>query len=79
MADIELLRIFQGYLEGPLKDTLFLSYEPYMSAYFRYRDRTGPQCPFCKAAAKHIYLSEFSKHGNEFLERIRNGRWEGYS
>lgn len=44
MADMELLRIFQGHLEGPLKDTLLKSYKPYMDSYFRYRERTGPQC-----------------------------------
>ena len=50
-----------------------------MDTYFRYRERTGPQCPFCKAAVKHIFISEYAKHGNEFIERVKNGRWEGYS
>ena len=79
MADMELLRIFQGHLEGPLKDTLYIGYKPYMDSYVRYRERTGPQCPFCKEAVKHIFLSEYAKHGNDFLERVKNGRWEGYS
>lgn len=69
---------FQLVLEGPLRSKFTKEYEAYMTSYFRFRDRIGPQCPFCKSAAKTIFLSEVKRNGDAFLERWRTGNWDGY-
>ena len=79
MADISHnIKIFQRALEGPLKDFAQKKYPDYMRQYNRFRERNGPTCPFCKSAAKYIYLSEYSEKGNAFLERVASQDWNGY-
>lgn len=69
---------FQKVLEGPLKALLSSKYESYMTSYFRFRERVGPQCPYCKSAAKTIFQFEVVRKGEDFLARWQSGDWNGY-
>jgi hypothetical protein len=72
------LRLFQRALEGPLKEFAEKKYPDYMRQYNRFRERNGPTCPFCKAAAKFIYMSEFSQKGPNFIDRVKSEDWTNY-
>lgn len=70
---------FQTVIEGPLKDLLTGLYDSYMTNYFRFRNRIGPQCPLCKSAARTMFALEVKRKGDDFLTRWRSGDWNGYS
>lgn len=72
------IRKFQGFIEGPLKETLQREYPSYMTNYLRFRERVGPQCPFCKSAAKTMFSLEVTRKGQDFLTRFNEGNWNGY-
>lgn len=72
------IRLFQKAIEGPIRALVESKYPEYMKQYLRYRARVGPQCAFCKAAAKHIFISEFSRNGSSFLDRFKTEDWSTY-
>ncbi len=69
---------FQKALEGPLRTFLHNKYESYMVSYFKFRERIGPQCPYCKSAARTIFASELKRNGDIFMSRWQSGDWNGY-
>jgi PP-loop superfamily ATP-utilizing enzyme len=69
---------FQTVLEGPLRAKYTELYVSHMTQYDNFLKKTGRQCPFCKAAAKHIFLSEYERKGQEFLDRFTKNDWSGY-
>lgn len=69
---------FQKALEGPLKSLFTSKYDSFMTSYSKFRERVGPQCPFCKAAARTIFQFEVQRKGQDFLDRFKNGDWNGY-
>lgn len=78
LSAADLIR-FQTVLEGPLRIKCTELYSNYMTQYDNFLNKTGRQCPFCKAAAKHIFLSEYDRKGQEFLSRFNNNDWSGYA
>lgn len=49
-----------------------------MRTYFRFRDRTGPQCPYCLGVLKNLYVREVERLKGEFLRRMKEDDWVGY-
>lgn len=69
---------WQRYIEGELNGILQRKYPQYMSTYTRFREKIGPHCAYCKAAAATMFALE-RKNNPEFMERFTNGNWSGYS
>lgn len=72
------IKQFQPILESSFLSKAQSIYPEYMRQYLRFRTRNGPQCPFCFSAAKHIYLSEISRKGVDFLSRLQSNNWTDY-
>lgn len=75
--DKNTLKHWQIILEGPLNDYLSKKYPGEMATYTRFRKKVGPQCAFCKTAAKIIFKYE-AVANKEFLNRFQNNDWSGY-
>jgi len=54
-------------------------YPGYYEQYWNYRNKIGPHCPMCKAAARFIYVQEVKRKGQEFIQRFKLSEWEDYS
>lgn len=72
------LKKFQRVIEGPLESLALSLYPEYMATYQRFRKAVGPQCAYCKSAAKTIYAFEMKRKGDDFIERFKNGNWSDY-
>ena len=70
---------FQKVIEENLSALFSALYPGYNTQYWNYRNKIGPHCPMCKAAAKHIYTSEVKRKGQEFIQRFKADDWEDYS
>jgi hypothetical protein len=69
---------FQKYIEGPLSSLLQQYYPEYKTTYDRFRKHIGPQCGYCKAAARTMYSFEVKRTGEDFINRLKTGDWNGY-
>jgi len=72
------LKNFQKILEDSITNVILVHHKQYMEQYLRFRKMNGPQCPFCKAAAKYIYAAEIKRNGADFLRRVKTNQWDGY-
>jgi len=72
------LKKFQNLIEGTLSSLMYEHYPAYMETYMRYRNRTGPQCPFCKKAAEYMFTAEFARNGQAFIDRFNTNNFEEY-
>jgi hypothetical protein len=79
MLSKEDTRLFQNALEGSLSRLVDSLYPAYYKQYWNYRNKIGPHCPMCKAAARHIYVEEVKRKGQEFIQRFKENDWVGYS
>ena len=73
----DVLKRWQRVLEGPLHDYLLDKYPSYMGTYDRFRRSSGPQCSFCKGAARTIFKME-AVDRKEFLLAFKENNWNGY-
>jgi hypothetical protein len=74
----EHIQKFQPSIEGPCKATLEKLYPSYMQAYFRFRNRVGPQCPLARGIARNIFLQEYERLKDKFVTRFESGDWSNY-
>ena len=70
---------FQEVIERKLAALLECLYPEYNVQYWNYRNKIGPHCPMCKAAARHMYMSEVKRKGQEFIQRFQTNDWDGYN
>jgi len=73
------LKSFQNVIEKKIRIPLEERYPNYVMQYFRYRERVGPHCTFCRSAARFMFVSEVHRLGQEFVNRFRDDNWENYS
>jgi len=79
MLSEDKLANFQKTIEGPLSSLLQQYYPEYKTTYDRFRKHIGPQCGYCKAAARTMFFSEVKRKGKDFLSRVESGDWNGYN
>lgn len=70
---------FQEVIERRLPVLFQQLYPGYNEQYWNYRNKIGPHCPMCKAAARFIYIHEVKRKGQEFIQRFKSSEWEDYS
>ena len=70
---------FQKVIEQSLPVLFQQLYPGYYEQYWNYRNKIGPHCPMCKAAARFIYVQEVKRKGQEFIQRFKLSEWEDYS
>ena len=74
--DQQTLEHWRGILEGSARDTLTELYPGYMNTYFRFKARTGPNCPYCISVLKNLYVRELDRLKGEFQKRLELGTYE---
>ena len=72
------LRGFQKALEGPARVVLTEHYKDYISTYWRYRDKNGPQCPFCQGISKNLFVREVDRTKSAILKMLTSNDWSEY-
>lgn len=73
--DISKMRLL---IESDLREIAIKYHKPYYEQYIKFKLKNGPNCPFCKAAVKAIYIAEINRKGNDFSQRFINNNWIGY-
>ena len=48
-----------------------------MATYLRFREKVGPQCAFCRAAATSMFKQEAVTR-SDFLQRFKDQAWDNY-
>ena len=69
---------WRSVLEGSGKTVLESRYPQYMLTYFRFKERTGPQCPFCIGVLKNLYSLELNRLKGEFVRMFESQDWTDY-
>ena len=74
------LRKFQRDVETSqsLREVLTQLYPSYVEQYFRFKEKVGPHCAFCRASAKFMFLSETNRNV-DFLRRFNNSDLGNYT
>ena len=74
------LKRFQNAVEknSSLADVLTEFYPTYIDNYFRFRERVGAHCAFCRSSARFMFLSEVNRNQVDFLDRFAKDNWKDY-